>query len=186
MPDRQEVFASLYGAYRLARLDPWGMAHFNLTVEGFWRSFFAAVLVAPGYAILIANTMATRPETFHFGRVLLVQSVAYLLSWAAFPVAALIITYWLQLTRNYVPLIVASNWAAVIQIALFLAAFLLTRILPGPLAGLLLTVVTVSILAYEWFVMRTALETTGGIALALVLVDLILNFVINASAEQLL
>ena len=47
MPDRQEVLSALYGAYRLAWFDVSGMTFLNLTVEGFWRSFFAAVLVAP-------------------------------------------------------------------------------------------------------------------------------------------
>ncbi len=186
MPDRQEVIASLYGAYRLARLDPWGMAHFNLTVEGFWRSFFAAVLVAPGYAILVAQQMMAEPEAFHLGWALLVQGTAYLLGWAAFPVAALVITYALGLTGNYVPLIVAANWAAVLQMALFLVVLALTRVLPGPLAGILLALVTVSILAYQWFVTRTALQTTGGIALALLLVDVLLNAAITRSADQLL
>lgn len=186
MPDRQEVIAALYGAWRLARLDPSGMVHFNLTVEGFWRSFFAAVLVAPGYAILVANKMMAEPEAFHLGWAVLVQGTAYLLGWAAFPVAALVITYALGLTGNYVPLIVASNWAAVIQMALFLVALAFTFVVPGPLGGLLLTVVMVSILAYQWFVTRTALQTTGGIALALVLVDLLLNAAISASADRLL
>ena len=45
----REVTAALYGSWRLARLDPGGMAYFNRTVEGFWNSFFAAVIVAPGY-----------------------------------------------------------------------------------------------------------------------------------------
>ncbi len=96
------------------------------------------------------------------------------------------ITYLLKLTGNYVPLIVAANWAAVIQIALFLLALALSLVAPGPIAGLLLTIATISILFYQWFVTRTALQTTGGIAFALVLVDLLLNTVINLSAERLL
>jgi hypothetical protein len=199
MPGREEVLRSLYGAWRLARLDRAGMTHFNLTIEGFWRSFFAAVLVAPGYAILVAQKLAERSEvvpedlpsaaatqTADLGWVLLVQTLAYLIGWAAFPLAAAVLTWFLNLGRNYVALIVAANWAAVIQIGLFLSALVLTFVLPGPLAGLLVTAVTVSILFYQWFVTRTALETTGGIALALVLVDLLLNTVINLSAERLL
>ena len=47
IPDQQEVIRSIYGAWRLPWLDRSGMGHFNLSVDGFWRSFFAAVLVAP-------------------------------------------------------------------------------------------------------------------------------------------
>ena len=45
---------SIYGAYRLARLDAAGMSYFDTSVAGFWRSFFAAVIIAPFYAMLLA------------------------------------------------------------------------------------------------------------------------------------
>ena len=72
MPDRAEVLRSLYGAYRLAFLDQSGMAHFNLSVDGFWRSFFAAVLVAPGFAVLVVQKLVARPEPFDPGWAMLV------------------------------------------------------------------------------------------------------------------
>jgi hypothetical protein len=186
MPDREEILRSLYGAYLLARTDPSGMGHLNLTVEGFWRSFFAAVLVAPAYALLIGEKLAARPEALELGWVVLVHGVAYVLSWLAFPLAALVLTFALSLSRNYVALIVAVNWAQVLQTAAFLVAVLLSLVLPGLLAGLVITMVTVGVLFYQWYVVRTALETTGGIALALVLVDLVLNLAINLSADDFL
>ena len=199
MPRREEVLRSLYGAYLLARMDRSGMSHFDLSIDGFWRSFFAAVLVAPGYALLVAQKLMDRVEPvpedrpsaiavqqYDLGWVLLVQTLAYLIGWAAFPLAAAVVTWALSLGRHYVPLVVASNWAAVIQIGLFLVALALSIILPSPLAGLVLTVATMSILFYQWFVVRTALQSTGGIALALVLLDLLLNTVINLTAERLL
>ena len=41
-------------------------------------------------------------------------------------------------------------------------------------------------LFYQWFVARTALQTTGGVALLMVLVDLVLNTAINLSADRLM
>jgi hypothetical protein len=186
MPDRTEVLRSLYGAYRLAFLDPSGMVHFNLSVDGFWRSFFAAVLVAPGFAILVAQKLIGRPDPLDLGWAALVQTLAYGLSWAAFPLAALFLTQLLGLSRNYVPLIVALNWAAVLQVGVFLAAMVLGVVIPGVLNGLILLIITVGILFYQWFVTRTALQTTGGIALLLVLVELVLNTAINLSADRLM
>ena len=186
MPDRQEVLRSLYGAYRLAFLDPSGMTHFNLTVDGFWRSFFAAVLVAPGFAVLVAEKLLARPEPLDLGWAAVVQALAYVLSWAAFPLVALALTQLLGLSRNYVPLIVALNWAAVLQIVVFLAAVVLGLLLPDVLEGLIMLIVTGGILFYQWFVTRTALQTTGGIALMIILIDLVLNTAINLSAERLM
>ena len=53
MPSANQVMYALYGAYRLARFDAAGMRYFETSIEGFWRSFFAAVIVAPPYALLL-------------------------------------------------------------------------------------------------------------------------------------
>ncbi|HEX5796302.1 MAG TPA: hypothetical protein VFY19_10700 [Geminicoccaceae bacterium] len=185
MPDREEVYRSIYGAYRLAFLDPSGMAYFNLSVDGFWRSFFAAVLVAPGYVLLVAQKLTAQPDVLDLGWAILVQTLAYGLIWAAFPVIALVLTQLLGLSRNYVPLIVAVNWAAVLQLGVLLAAMALGLLVPA-LEGLVLLVVTGGLLFYQWFVIRTALQTTGGIALLMVLVDLVLNTTINLSVDRLM
>ncbi len=186
MPDREEILQSIYGAVRLARMDRAGMTYFNLTVEGFWRSFFAAVLVVPGYAIMIGERLAMEERSYDLSWLLLVESTAYVIGWAAFPLAALLLTQLFGLGRYFVPLIVASNWAAVVQVTVFLAAVLLSLLLPDLLGGLILTLVTGAILFYQWFVVRTALDTTGGIAFLFVLVDLLLNLVINQTADSLI
>jgi hypothetical protein len=186
MPDRREVFESLYGAWRLAFLDQSGMKYFNLSFEGFWRSFFAAVLIAPAFAVLVAQKLAGRPGPLDLGWATLVQAFAYALSWAAFPLAAVALTPLLGLGRQYVALIVALNWASVLQVGAFLAAFLVELAAPRLLDGLMLLLVTGAILFYQWFVTRAALQSTGGVALMLVLVDLVLNTAINISADHLM
>jgi hypothetical protein len=185
MPDQEEVLHSIYGAYRLAWLDRSGMGHFNLSVDGFWRSFFAAALVAPGYALLVVRELLARQEELNPAWAFVVESLAYGIGWAAFPVVAIGLTHLLGLSRNYAAMIIAANWAAVIQIGLFLAAVALGFVLP-PLAGLVVTVATCLILFYQWFVIRTALDTTAGIAIVLVLVDLLVNLAVNATADSLL
>lgn len=186
MPDREEVLSALYGAYRLAWFDVSGMTHFKLTVDGFWRSFFAAVLVAPAYAILVGMELSAEAEDFNLALVFLTEGIGYILVWCAFPLVAIVLTRLLGLDRNYVALIVAVNWSAVLQTAAFLAVLLLGLIVPEGLATLVVTLTTLAILIYQWFVIRTALETTGGIALMLLLVDLVITSMINAGADRML
>ena len=184
MPDRQDVLSALYGAYRLAWFDVSGMTFFNLTVEGFWRSFFAAVLVAPAYAVLV-GLRAPVPEV-NIALVVLTEGIGYVLAWCAFPVVALALTRLLGLDRNYVALIVAHNWSAVLQMAAFVAVILLGGILPAAFGTLLVAVTTIGILVYQWFVIRTALQTSGGVALMLLLVDLVITSIISAGADRVL
>jgi hypothetical protein len=186
MPGREEVLSALYGAYRLARLEPAGMTYFNLTVDGFWRSFFAAVLVAPAYAILIGERVAGAPETVDLGALILTETTGYVLAWCAFPLIAVGLTRLLGLSRNYVALIIALNWSAVLQTAVFLAVILLGPLFPELLATLLMTLTTGAILGYQWYVIRTALQTTGGIALMLLLVDLVVTSTVNFGADRVL
>ena len=186
MPDRAEVLSALYGACRLAWFDASGMTYFNLTVEGFWRSFFAAVLVAPAYAILVGMQSSAEAEDFNLALVFLTESIGYVLAWCAFPIVALLLTRMLGLDRNYVALIVAHNWSAVPQTAAFVAVVLLGVVLPQGLGTLLVTLTTGAILVYQWFVIRTALQSSGGIALMLLLVDLVVTSMISAGADRIL
>jgi hypothetical protein len=185
IPDQEEVLRSIYGAYRLAWLDRSGMSHFNLSVDGFWRSFFAAVLVAPGYALLVVQELIARPEEVSPIWAFVIETLAYATVWAAFPAVAIVLTQLMGLSRNYAAMIIAANWAAVIQIGVFLVAVALGFVLPA-LASFTATVATGVILFYQWFVIRTALDTTAGIAIALVLVDLLVNAAISVTADSLL
>ena len=49
------VSRPLYGAFRLARLDPHGLTYFETTPAAFWFSFFAAVLTFPLYVLIIVS-----------------------------------------------------------------------------------------------------------------------------------
>jgi hypothetical protein len=186
MPDREEVLSALYGAYRLARFDVSGMTYFHLTVEGFWRSFFAAVLVAPAYAILVGINAPAGAEDFNIASLFLTEGAAYVLAWCAFPIAALVLTRLLGLDRNYVALIVAHNWSAVLQAAAFLAVLLLGLVLPEAPGRWLVALTTGALLVYQWFVIRTALQTSGLVALMLLLVDLVITSMISAGTDRLL
>jgi hypothetical protein len=186
MPDRAEVASALYGAYRLAWFDATGMAHFNLTFDGFWHSFFAAVLVAPAYAVLVGLQVAAEPEAVDLGLLVVTESIGYALAWAAFPLVAIVLTRVLGLDRRYVALIVALNWTAVLQTVLFMIVVLAGPMLPGALGTLLITLMTGAILLYQGFVIRSALETTSGIALMLLLVDLVVTALINIGTDRLL
>jgi hypothetical protein len=167
-------------------LDVSGMTYFNLTVEGFWRSFFAAVLVAPAYAILVGIQLSAEAEDFSIALVFLTEGIGYVLAWCAFPLISLVLTRLLGLDRNYVALIVAHNWSAVLQTAAFVVVVLLGVILPQAFGTLLVTLTTGAILVYQWFVIRTALQSSGGIALMLLLVDLVVTSIISAGADRVL
>ena len=180
---REAAFA-LSGAFRLARMDPGGLGHFDTSVSGFWRSFYAAVLVAPAYVLLMVFYAALHPVDAGPLRWVLVEAIAYVIEWTAYPLAMVYIARWLACSDNYIRYIVAHNWANVLGVVLFLPLAALAAINPA-FAGLLYMAM-IAVFVYQWYVARTALAITGGEAVSLMVFNLVLSFFINAVASAML
>ena len=188
MPTAGETLRALYGAYRLARLDAGGMAYFDSSIGGFWRSFFAAVIVAPFYAILLQMRYGTGAVEASAGRFAVVEIIAYVTAWVAFPLAMVSVARLLKCEERYLGYIVAYNWAAVLQNALYMPIAMI-GVAGGVGAGSANAAGLVAlflILGYSWFVVRTALAVAAGTAAALVALDLVLGVVVNSIAESML
>lgn len=190
-----EIARSVYGAWRLAHADPQGMAHFDATPEGFWRSFRVAFLLLPAYALLLWMELAlpppegSQPAVATGGiRLVAIELIAYAISWMAFPLAAHYLAAALGRQREYVGYIVAINWSAVLQTALLLplAAVNVAGLLPSPVAELLSFAVLVALLAYGWFIARTALGIGGLAAAGLVAVDVLIAVLISVIKDSML
>ena len=132
----EEVQRAVTGAVRLARFDEAGMGWFNVSYEGFWRSFSAALLLAPFAAVLRAQDFpATDAPLLVIG---LLEALEYAASWAVFPVVMVFLARFLGLEKRYVPFIIAWNWSVVVQIGLLFPITALAddwRPLTGPVGG---------------------------------------------------
>jgi hypothetical protein len=188
MVPAREIVASLYGAYRLARADGEGLKFFNDSTEGFWRSFFAAVLVLPFYFVLLVVRHATTMEHMAAFRFYAVEMIAYVIAWVAFPLVMASLVRVFHRDRFYVRFIVAYNWAAVLQNGVYLPIAILTAagLLSDPLANTLGLLAIAVIVVYVWFVTRVALEIEAGKAAGIVGLDFLLSILINAVAEGMI
>jgi hypothetical protein len=164
-----ELRDSLWGAWRLAHLDVTGMRWFNLSTDGFFRSFFAAVLIAPAYFLVAwIGSLPSGDPAAPPPRSIVGDIVSYPLLWLVFPLLLAVAAKPLGLARQFAAGVIALNWAQVVIMAVVLPVTLLmlTGAL-GPIGALLYLTAYAASLVYTWFVLRTALETTGGIAAAL-------------------
>ena len=188
MPDQREILAALYGVWRLMRLDQSGMNWFNLTIEGFWRSFFAAIPVAPFFALLMYLDLSSNSDVTDMGWTATVVTVLYGLSWALVPLVAIGVTKMLDLSNGYVPLIVAYNWASLPQFLLQTLVGLIgvTGLVSEVLSSFLILFVVVYVLVLEWFVVRTSLQTTTATAVGIVLLFETLGVFLRLAAFSLI
>lgn len=185
MVTAREVVTALYGAYRLARFDPSGLAFFDATIAGFWRSFFAAALVFPVYLLLLLIRYAQLVDTVSPFRFFAVEVIAYVIAWLAFPVIMASLARTIDREAFFIRYIVAYNWGAVLQNSLYLPIAILATsgLLAGSSANVLGLLALCLIIIYVWFITRTALEVAGGMAAGIVGMDFLLSILINGFAE---
>ncbi len=187
MPGREEIARALFGAFLLVRRDPRGMGFFNITIEGSWRSFFAAVLVAPMFAIIMALHRPEHAEATVAWQ-FLTHTIRYAIDWAAYPVIVAVIARLINLSHLYVGYIVAYNWAKVLINALFLVLAVLaaTDIVPGALINFLKFAALIAVIYYLWFVTCTALQLAWYVGAALVAIEFIASYLVGTTITGLM
>ena len=184
-----EVSSAIYGAWRLAHFDPRGMVHFDLSPGGFWRSFFAAVIVLPAEIILLVVVMlqgdAATLQAAPLWRVVAIWAIAYVIGWAAFPLVMVGIADALDRRERFIGFIVAANWSTTVQAVVIVPAVIVS--ISGGFAGFLLYVaVQVAVFAYAWFITKTALDIGGFPAAGVVMLSFVIELVIAGSSDVLI
>ncbi len=188
MAPLSEIIRSLYGALHLARGDTSGMAFFNATEQGFWRSFTAAILIAPLFALLLTIRYHVNEAGVSLLRFTAIETIAYVVSWVAFPLLLFHLTDILGIGHRFIRYIVAYNWASVLQNLLYLPFALLVEahLVQGAGSTFFGILLLGLVLLYTWFVTRTALEVTNLLAAGLVMIDLVLSIFINTITQGML
>src|SRR5216684_314978 len=181
-----EVQHAVVGALRLAVGDRRGLGFFDASIPGFWRSFRAGAICYPFYLLLLVFRISgARWAAAGIPRVILVETIAYVISWVAFPLIMLHMTRWLGRESRFLPFMVAYNWSQIPQTGLFVLVGLegasgLASTSAAHSAGLLAIIAT---LVYEWYIARVALAVTGTQATLVVIVDLLLGTSLGRIAQ---
>jgi hypothetical protein len=79
MIDLAAAYRGIAGALRLARLDPNAIHDFDDSIEGFWKSFQAAVIAAPLFALLILLRTAEHPLSPDPLRAVVIEAIGYVI-----------------------------------------------------------------------------------------------------------
>jgi len=176
-PAWAEARLALAGTLRLARADPHGIDNFDGSIEAFWRSFRAAVLCYPLYLILLSFPIEIgNGGEVDAGTLFLVETIHYVVSWVAFPLAVLPLIDRLGRGNRFFLFMVAYNWCQVPQTTVFALIALAggLGVLTADAVLICDLVAGVAALVYEWYVARVGLALTGGRALLIIAVDVLL------------
>jgi hypothetical protein len=181
----RETAAAVAGIWRLVHLDPAGVGYFDRSIEGCARSFRVAVPVAPAYALLLLAHLSELSPQASTAHILVVETLAYVVGWCAFPLAAHLLSEAIDRKAEWAGYIAIYNWSSLLQMAVLLPLAGLTQsgLVPQGLGILLQFFGAVALLGYGWFVARTALRVGGGMAAAFVGMDLIISLTLSAVTD---
>jgi len=129
-----EVARSLYAVWRLLHWDGGAIRYFDGTRGAAIRSFWAAAIGAPLYAV-IAVVSYGPPASGDPVRATAVLAVGYVVTWTAFPLAMLYVADVLGRSHQYFRFLAAYNWATVVQHLIVLTAAVAAALAPPALAA---------------------------------------------------
>lgn len=182
------IYRSLKGAWELAKLNPKGMDYFDLSAEGFWRSFWAIAVVAPFFLLwlLIIQKMT---QDNGIGAPFLSEAVGFFIGLPFFAIFMGIFTRFLKIDSFYAPMIIAYNWMSVIIYGFVLPITLLS--LPSPISSDIAKTVYVLGFGYLhivvlWFLFKTSLRISGFLAAGVLIFSLLLTNSLTAVLVRLL
>lgn len=182
------VQRSVDAAFDLVVRDERAWSKFDLTADGFFRSFAALLIVLPLNVAtdLIANQVAIN-EKLRNGQSILEQTyglgdaifstIAMTGQLLVFPIAMVFLLRFLELTHRYSALIIAHNWGTVVVYLFNLPAFLLhaAGIISADLAIDLNLIVFGLTLYYRFYIAQTALDAGWSMAAGIATLDIVLQ-----------
>ena len=97
----------------ISRLHPGAPALFDRTVDGFWKSLFAAVLVLPPHVLMTMRNVQDAPEVRYNLGDIITDLLIYVIIWLAYPVLMIAVTKVIDRQERFLDYIVPYNWAMV-------------------------------------------------------------------------
>ena len=176
------IALSMAGAWSLAMLDRSAAQVFENTEDAFWKSFNAALVAAPTYALL---AVLNAPEAAT-GRVVAVETISYVIGWVIFPLVMVTYTGAAGCADRYFRFISAWNWGIVLQLLLFLLVNIASDYLPVGAMSFVGLIATLAVFFYQGFIAHVTLEVRAGQAAVIVLIDIALGLCLHLVGRWML
>ncbi|WP_341912885.1 hypothetical protein [Ferrovibrio terrae] len=188
LPHKAEILSALKGLGLLLRGDGRALLCYDLSLDGFWRSFWLPLLMLVAYALLMQPDAAEQAywgdDTTAFT---LVQVVKFAAAWVAYFALIAGLSRLYGLGQRFAVFVVLYNWAQGITTAATLPLLALARwdLLP---AGTLGGWSTALLLAWLYIVVRIARLGLGAplpLALAAAALDLMVSLLLHRVIDLL-
>ena len=178
----RDLAGALYGLGLLLRFNAQAWEWFDKSARGFWLSFTPALIVAPFHAAHLFLAYGQTPTALAPISYMIVQSLAYVLTWTLFPFAMMYVSQVLGRGGRYFWHLVPYNWLQ-LPVALALAAVGLLSdfgLIPLDAYRLASLLALAAVAIYTTFIGAVGLHIPVGTALGLVVLDFTLTLLAGA------
>jgi hypothetical protein len=187
------VLHALLTAFRTARFDAKAVGDYDHSFEGFFRSFFAAVLGAPFYFFVAAGEEQVLADVDAAARgadiaaappsglaSYAMEAGLYAIGWVAFPLVMIGVARLIGAGPRYVPYIVAYNWGTCIVLLATVPPYLIYLMGFATFTGFIILYYAsvVFVLIYRWRLARDGLQVSPLTAGGIVALDVLMSAVI--------
>ena len=188
MFSKGEIRAALDGSWLLFRNRPEGMAFFDQSIQGFWRSFGVVFLLVPAFLVsgltdkkLYFLQNMYHPDAFPDLAFWLAQSLGLAIDWLTLPLLLAALAAPIGISQRYVPFIVARNWTSLLTTLPYFAIYFLflIGIFNAEIAVFLSLLLLPVIIWYRYLVARIALQSSISLAIGIVVLDVVLTLLIS-------
>ncbi len=168
------ILYSLSAAWKLVKVDPKAMDYFDLSSDGFWKSFWAVALIIPVFILNLVYTSdagVSQP---------IVSSLIYLIT--ALPVTAIVMYYFtrfLNISDHYASMIISYNWlsALTFNIVVIITLLIITVFPSSQMAGIVIMMVRFYFGGYvAWFMYTKSLRISGWLAVGVLIFEVVFNY----------
>lgn len=193
MVSAEDVGRSFRGAARLLNREPDALGSFDLSLNGFARSFWAIALTAPVFIVSLAlqrralGLDVAHHSLFDDGSLAIVVGVGHVASFLALPVAMVFIARRWSLGERYVRFVVATNWVAIFGsfVLAVPGALYLVGLETRALATLFTIGFAVLVLHAQWFAAKVTLRVGAGLAAGVTGLGVALHLAVGALVQSL-
>jgi len=173
---------SIIGAWELVKLNPRAMAYFDISAEGFWRSFWAIPLASPLFFLWVKISYAKAVALGYSGPIE-ANILAFIIGLPLFALVMVLFTRFLRIDAHYSSMIIAYNWLSVVTYYITMPLDLLMRL--GPLPLNIAVLITIAVIFYlqvyvTWFMFKQSLRISGALAIGVLSFEFLFSLSVMA------
>ena len=177
----KEIAKILHGFFLIIKLDNRFINSFHNNEKYFWKSFYAALLVAPLQIFYEWGIYIKLEEKPSLIRIIPIETLEYIILWFFFPLVMTYVIKAINREEKYFKYIITYNWFQM-GLSITIMPFIILSIfnfIPLTIGTLFETLIFIAYIFYNVFIAREIFKLTNGPSFSIVLIDILLTLLIT-------